>query len=61
MIFILILEINSNLKKEIIKKGYNFAGWYLKNNTQYNFSNAITSNVVLYAKWVPNLNVKNNL
>lgn len=43
-----------------VKKGYNFAGWYLKNNTQYNFSNAITSNVVLYAKWVPNLNVKNN-
>lgn len=38
------------------KTGYSFSGWYGDSGlTQpYNFSNAVNSNMTIYAKWIPN-------
>jgi len=39
-----------------VKAGYSFVGWYTDNNTfanAYNFSNAITGDITLYAKYMP--------
>jgi len=38
------------------RTGYTFAGWYSDSalTSVYNFSNAITSNIILYAKWNQN-------
>ncbi len=37
------------------KEGYTFAGWYrdVEGKVRYDFSNAVTSNLTLYAKWEP--------
>lgn len=37
-----------------IKEGYNFDGWYLDEELTvlYSFSNALTENITLYAKWI---------
>ena len=39
------------------KTGYTFAGWYTDNGTfeyKWNFANAVTTNITLYAKWDEN-------
>jgi len=38
------------------KTGYTFAGWYTNQSytTAWNFSNAVTTDIILYAKWTPN-------
>lgn len=37
-----------------VKEGFSFEGWYLDEEftTEYDFTTAITENIVLYAKWV---------
>ena len=37
-----------------VRKGYEFAGWYTNRTLTigYNFDNAVTKNITLYAKWV---------
>ncbi|GAA0381857.1 InlB B-repeat-containing protein [Bacillus horti] len=35
------------------KVNYTFDGWYTSGNIEFDFSNAITSNTILYAKWTP--------
>lgn len=46
----------SNLKSYYppIKEGYVFAGWYIDENYQtlFSFSNTITKDTILYAKWI---------
>lgn len=39
--------------ENIVKDGYTFVGWYLDENftNKYSFSNPITENIILYAKW----------
>ena len=38
------------------KTGYTFAGWYTNQSytTAWNFSNAVTTDIIMYAKWTPN-------
>lgn len=38
-----------------IKGGYHFGGWYVNSSltTKYDFSSIVTSNLTLYAKWLP--------
>ena len=33
------------------KDGYNFAGWYMEDNTMYNFDTKVAANITLKAKW----------
>ncbi|MGM2788793.1 InlB B-repeat-containing protein, partial [Bacillus cereus group sp. Bce018] len=35
--------------------GYTFGGWYTTETggTQFNFSSMVTSDIVLYARWIP--------
>ena len=38
------------------KSNYRFDGWYISGtDTKWNFSDPITENLVLKAKWIPNL------
>jgi len=40
--------------KDPVKEGYEFAGWYTDKSLtkEYNFSNTVTKNFTLYAKWI---------
>lgn len=42
--------------KEPVKNGYTFGGWYLdeKFEKKYDFSEKVTSDITLYAKWISN-------
>ena len=35
-------------------EGYTFDGWYAEDNTKFDFTQPITSNTTVYAKWTPN-------
>lgn len=58
--------VNSTVKEPIpmLREGYNFAGWYLdpECTSIWNFTtDIVTSDITLYAKWVENTPVGNNV
>lgn len=56
---IVVKEDNNGIERpnpDPIKKGYTFDGWYIDNTytTPYTFKNKITSNIVLYGRYIEN-------
>ena len=39
---------------ELTAEGYTFDGWYAEDNTKFDFTQPITSNTTVYAKWTAN-------
>ena len=48
---------------EPVRSGYRFAGWYIDQSfsSQYNFSNTVSSDFSLYAKWIQLVSITYNL
>lgn len=46
---------NSAKPTDPIRNGYTFGGWYTTETggTQFNFSSTVTSDIILYARWIP--------
>jgi len=53
------VEVEENKKIEApeipTRKGYTFDGWYF-GEEKWSFNNAVTENITLVAKWIPNVN-----
>lgn len=39
------------------REGYTFKGWFKSSGNEYDFNNAVTTNIVLYAKWEQNSSI----